>query len=160
MRMYSIAELDDEEKLFQCACRIQDGTEIWVEDTKEKAIYSLIKAAESLNGKTITEEDIYFEPCIPHFTSANIGSGILNLTKNDEPNALVKVIQAVSAEYHRAVSLHGSFSSTHEGYAIIKEELDELWDGIKKNDHRKFLEKEAIQIAAMAIRFCIDIRTV
>ncbi len=145
MKMYSIVELGDSGKLFQCICRIQDGTERWTEDSRQKAVRSLIGAAKVMNGATISESDIYFEPRIPHSTSST------------EISPFAAILQAVDAEYRRAVSLHGSFSSTHEGYAIIKEEVDELWDGIKKNDDRKLLKEEAIQIAAMAIRFCIDI---
>ena len=67
------------------------------------------------------------------------------------------ICKEVLAEYYRATSLHGSFNSTHEGYAIIKEEVDELWDEVKKNGSPKALREEAIQIAAMAIRFCTDL---
>jgi len=67
------------------------------------------------------------------------------------------LIDEVVDEYYRATSLHGSFNSTHEGYAVIKEELDELWDEVKKNGSRKDLRAEAIQVAAMAIRFCTDL---
>ncbi len=52
------------------------------------------------------------------------------------------------------------FNSAHEGYAVILEELDELWDEIKKKqsvrDHNR-MRKEAIQAGAMAIRFVHDI---
>ena len=51
---------------------------------------------------------------------------------------------------------HGqTFSSLHEAYAVILEELDEVWDITKqkrKNRSAKELEKELIQIAAMAIK--------
>ncbi len=67
------------------------------------------------------------------------------------------VLEAVHAEYLRATSLHGSFSSTHEGWAVLREEVDELWDAVKKNDGKKALREEAIQVAAIAIRFCIDL---
>lgn len=142
MSMYSIIELGN--GTYQCICRVQDGIERWTEETKEKAVRSLIGGAKAMNGVDITEREIHFEAQIPHFTSA-------------EDSPLTRVIKAVDAEYRRAVSLHGAFSSTHEGYAIIKEEVDELWDGVKKNDSREALKGEAIQIAAMAIRFCIDI---
>lgn len=48
------------------------------------------------------------------------------------------------------------FNSSHEGYAILKEEVDEMWDAIKANDieHSRL---EAIQVAAMAIRYLVDI---
>jgi hypothetical protein len=67
------------------------------------------------------------------------------------------VISQVESEFRRATSLHGSFNSTHEGYAIIQEEVDELWDGVKANHDCALLKEEAIQIAAMAIRFCVDL---
>lgn len=44
----------------------------------------------------------------------------------------------------------------HEGYAIIKEELDELWDEVKA-DNKELALKEAVQVAAMAIRFIVDL---
>ena len=49
-----------------------------------------------------------------------------------------------------------SFNSTHEGYAVLKEEVDEMWDDIKKNRVRESV-CEAIQVAAMAIRYIAEI---
>lgn len=48
------------------------------------------------------------------------------------------------------------FNSYHEGYAVIKEEVDELWDEIKtyKKD-KQAIEEEAIQVAAMAIKLLV-----
>lgn len=64
----------------------------------------------------------------------------------------------MAAECLRATSLHGPFNSGHEGYAVILEELDELWEAIKnKNPNTPALYKEAIQVGAMAIRFIVDI---
>jgi len=48
----------------------------------------------------------------------------------------------------------------HNGYAVLLEELDELWDEIKKKSHlidNKKLIKEATQIGAMALRFLIEL---
>lgn len=51
---------------------------------------------------------------------------------------------------------HGrAFASLHEAYAVILEELDEVWDITKqkrKNRSKEDLRKEFIQIAAMAIK--------
>ncbi len=61
-------------------------------------------------------------------------------------------------EYLSAISKFPSFHSSHEGYAVIKEEVDELWFEIKaKVNKKKHMRAEAIQIAAMAFRFIIDI---
>jgi hypothetical protein len=46
-----------------------------------------------------------------------------------------------------------NFNSTHEGFAVLKEEVDELWDEVKRNADKARLREEAIQVAAMAIRF-------
>jgi hypothetical protein len=50
------------------------------------------------------------------------------------------------------------FNSAHEGYAIILEEKDELWDEVKrsKRDFAK-MRAEAIQVAAMALRMVEDV---
>lgn len=50
------------------------------------------------------------------------------------------------------------FHSVHEGYAVILEELDELWDECRQRDPNKDkLRREAVQVAAMAIRFAAEI---
>jgi len=70
----------------------------------------------------------------------------------DEIAAIKEIIQ----EYKRATDKFGCFASTHEGYAVILEELDELWDEIKKNSDKETMRKEAIQVAAMGFRFVVD----
>lgn len=48
-------------------------------------------------------------------------------------------------------------ASLHEGYAVLKEEVDELWDAVKdQKASPASIRKEAIQVAAMAIRFIKD----
>lgn len=52
------------------------------------------------------------------------------------------------------------FNSAHEGFAVLKEEVDELWDHVKTNQKKRDLEamrKEAIQVAAMAVRFATEV---
>ena len=67
-----------------------------------------------------------------------------------------KALNLIESEYNRASNLYPDFHSNHEGYAVLKEEVDELWDAIKKDkgvnltDHMKH---ELIQIAAMCVRF-------
>lgn len=71
-----------------------------------------------------------------------------------------RVVFEVMEEYNRAVSMNGSFRSAHEGYAILLEEMDELKAEVwkkPKNRSREKMKEEAIQVAAMAIRFVIDI---
>lgn len=53
-----------------------------------------------------------------------------------------------------------AFNSAHEGFAILAEEVDELWDHVKTNQKRRdiaAMRKEALQVAAMAVRFAIEV---
>lgn len=66
-------------------------------------------------------------------------------------------IDMVIVELAKAINKFGKFNSEHEGYAVIKEELDELWDEIK-GEHRAIeMRDEAKQVAAMALRFMVDL---
>ena len=65
-------------------------------------------------------------------------------------------------EFYNASSKFPAFASEHEGFAILKEEVDELWEAVKlnqKNPERlKLCEKECIQVGAMALRFLHDLK--
>ena len=63
---------------------------------------------------------------------------------------------AALEELERATKKFGPFASAHEGYAVILEELDEAWDAIKANEIDKACA-EMTQVAAMALRFLVDI---
>lgn len=64
---------------------------------------------------------------------------------------------ALVLEYRRARTLHPGFHSAHEGWAVLKEEMDELWDEIrKKNSDPVLMAEEAVQIGAMALKFLVD----
>ncbi len=68
-------------------------------------------------------------------------------------------VQLVLSELRSATAKFGPFNSGHEGYAIILEELDELWEEIKSkepgNDARQ--GGGVIQVAAMALRYLHDV---
>lgn len=63
----------------------------------------------------------------------------------------------IIGELDEATKRFGPMRSTHEGYAILREEVDEMWDAIKAND-TNHARAEAVQVAAMAIRFLMDIK--
>jgi len=67
-----------------------------------------------------------------------------------------KIINSIYDEYERASAKFGPFASSHEGYAVILEELEEAWKAIKENDPIT-ARNEMVQVAAMAIRFLTDI---
>ena len=70
----------------------------------------------------------------------------------DRESAVKEIIK----EYWRAKEKFGGFASAHEGYAVLLEEVDELWDEIKANGSNDNLKKEAIQVAAMGLRFLVE----
>ena len=65
-----------------------------------------------------------------------------------------RAFELVEAEIVRAYGLHGNPRwGRHEAWAIIKEELDEVWDAVKKDLPMDDLQKELVQVAAMCIRY-------
>lgn len=60
-------------------------------------------------------------------------------------------------ELYRATQRFGPMASAHEGWAVIQEEVDELWDEVKGGQDVRRMREEAIQVAAMAMRFVIDV---
>ena len=72
-----------------------------------------------------------------------------------EPEPLGVTMENVYAEVRRAQELFPPLHSAHEGYATLLEEVDELWDEVKGNhpDRESRMKSEAIQVAAMALRF-------
>jgi hypothetical protein len=93
------------------------------------------------------------------------------------------VLAEVERELAKARQTHAPMNGHHEGYAVILEELDELWEVCKTNTHsfaptraswagdvedfsdkdtlrrrkRTAMRKEALQVAAMAVRFIEDV---
>lgn len=71
------------------------------------------------------------------------------------PNIGNKLAEEIDDEVHRA-RIHGdSFASLHEAYAVILEEVDEVWEIAKEKRYLRDptnLRKELIQVAAMAVK--------
>jgi hypothetical protein len=67
------------------------------------------------------------------------------------------VMQKIKTELMLTDAQKPAFHSTHEGYAVLKEEVDELWDEIKLSKSfdsaNLLMVNEAVQVAAMAIKF-------
>jgi len=88
----------------------------------------LVTAANAIEAKPIDDERAYDDACAEIFA------------------------EAVDARRKFA-----AFNSSHEGYAVIAEELDELWDDVKANNVEHAIA-EAVQVGAMAVRFIADMR--
>jgi hypothetical protein len=76
------------------------------------------------------------------------------------PKIYARQLQDAGAELAKALRKYPKMHGPHEGYAVILEELDELkleiWKKPKKRSLQK-MRKEAVQIAAMALRFMLDV---
>lgn len=87
----------------------------------------------------------------------NLSNDPINHLTAERVAALDSALALVRAEVLRAISRYPAFNSSHEGYAVIAEELDELWDDVKRNFPQGARE-EAVQVAAMGIRFVMDVK--
>ena len=71
------------------------------------------------------------------------------------PNITAVLAEDIDDEIDRSNKHEVSFASLHEAYAVILEELDEVWDITKqkkKKRNAQELRQELIQVAAMAIK--------
>jgi hypothetical protein len=70
------------------------------------------------------------------------------------------IYEQIDNEVRKATSNFEKINSFHEGYAIIKEEIEEFWDEVKKypkNFEPEKMKKELIQVAAMCVRIIDDL---
>jgi NTP pyrophosphatase (non-canonical NTP hydrolase) len=73
---------------------------------------------------------------------------------------MTKFNELVKLELKRARKMHGPVNSIHEGYSVILEELDEVWEEVKKKTKERDMDnlfKELIQVAAMAQKMAEDV---
>jgi NTP pyrophosphatase (non-canonical NTP hydrolase) len=64
---------------------------------------------------------------------------------------LEAVVVAVVAEAEAAAARFGPYTSTHEGYGVLVEEVAELLAAVRSNDLAA-VEAEAVQVSAVALR--------
>ena len=75
-------------------------------------------------------------------------------------NNLAAIAAEAALESYLTAMKWKELNSAHEAYAVLLEEVDELWDHVKTNQTKrniKDMRSECIQVAAMAIRFAHDI---
>ena len=68
---------------------------------------------------------------------------------------LTDMAARIVAEALNAKEIYGPYQSPHEGYGVILEELEELWEGVRANNHVA-AAYEAVQVAATALRFACE----
>lgn len=67
-------------------------------------------------------------------------------------------LAAVRDEVIRAIEKHPPMHSPHEGHSVIREELQELWAHVRADTGRSAgARHEAIQVAAMGVRYLMDL---
>ena len=68
------------------------------------------------------------------------------------------ILSEVRAEVLRAAIKHRPINSAHEGYAVLREEVDELWDHVKADTgYTADAMTESVQVAAMGVRYVLDL---
>ncbi len=78
------------------------------------------------------------------------------------PNNYDDAVTDAGEELDSAAEKWPAFNSAHEAFAVLSEEVDELWAHVKTNQKKRDLSamrKEAIQVAAMAMRFAAEVCT-
>lgn len=71
---------------------------------------------------------------------------------------IIRAAKWVTEELQRANAQHKAYHSLHEGYAVLLEEVDELWEEVRKRRpvrDKAVIWKEAGQIAAVALRIMV-----
>jgi len=65
-----------------------------------------------------------------------------------------KSLERIEQRYNKAVDNFGSdYNSFHEGYAILLEEVDELWEQIKKKDQcLEGIQSELLDVATVVFK--------
>ena len=74
-------------------------------------------------------------------------------------------IAGIAAEVAIAQNKYPRFNSGHEGYAVLLEEVEELWEVVRNHHagvdddqgYRLRLRAEATQVAAMAVRIILEL---
>jgi len=68
------------------------------------------------------------------------------------------ILAEIKMELVKAMTKHASMHSPHEGSSVIREEFEELWAHVMADTGRTAeARKEALQVAAMGIRYALDL---
>lgn len=64
-------------------------------------------------------------------------------------------IKALLSQLTRDFRDYAPISSQHEGFALLKERLDQLWQFVQRREREEAMH-EALLLAAVAMRFVIE----
>jgi hypothetical protein len=71
-----------------------------------------------------------------------------------------RAIRMIIPEYNQIIFKNPPLQNAHEGWAMIEQGMDKLWNEVKKDKQlrsEEAMRKEAILISATAMRFIIDL---
>jgi hypothetical protein len=135
----------------------QTGQRIYGDGTPMVGNYLTRIALASASEQTFFEATKEFSESLTDQEKKDLDDHLFEDKQHREEQRLAN---EVLAELRRARSLYPAQASAHEGYAVLLEEMDELWDAIKlRQSHpgrNLAIRDEAIQVAAMAMRLIID----
>ena len=95
---------------------------------------------------------------VPQFMITKEGD--LKVFSTDSGDHWETIVNDVLNELHTASVRFPPMATAMDGVGILREEFEELWDEVKTKQGLRSedrLRKEAIQVAAMALRFIHDI---
>lgn len=129
------------------AWAVQDGRGAWLapdadeQSAREKAAWLNARHDQHGAHKPYTARPLYATP-------------VPSATKGGEDTPRAQFWRAICAEIDHAYAKHGREPwGRHEFYAIMREEVDEVWDEIKRDTPTLDLLKEVVQVAAMCLRY-------
>jgi phage terminase large subunit-like protein len=79
----------------------------------------------------------------------------IEATEQKQKENQSSAMKLVQNELERCIKDHGLFVDSHQAYGVIMEEIHEMFDEIKMNNLPRAIE-EAVQVAAMAIKFILS----
>lgn len=129
-------------------------------EVAEKQAADLQMVADSFRGKLEMEQDRNIALLEKLETAEERTDGLLQRIAAYELRLDVGPFgDKVATEILRARSLHKPINSTHEGYSVLLEEVEEFWEEVRKKrkdrDRSKMLD-ELVQVGAMAQRIAED----
>lgn len=78
--------------------------------------------------------------------------------KDEVEQRITQVVSMIHVEVLAAMEKHPKFPTAHHGHSVIREELEELWEHVRKDTGQLGpAKREAIQVAAMAVRYILDL---
>ena len=77
---------------------------------------------------------------------------------HEESDIREHILEDLVSELDAAMRKHPSYPTEHHAYAVIKEELEEFWDEVKKQKpSKRRMREELLHVAVTAIRSIRDL---